>query len=141
MAGLISYEQVPPEGREWAERFVRLAETFRSAYRIAPTTDLARGAPFEVDGVAMSLRHDPSRMPFHLQILADFGPAPHDDAQALRGILESSHADLGTGAGYAIAPGTGRVVACVAVPLVGLEVNGLGRVLSGLADAARRAQP
>lgn len=133
------FEKLPEQLREYQVRFLELADAFGHRHRLPAVPGPEVGAPFEFEGVAMSLRFDPLSMPFHVVVVVDFGPAPVYDAQGLRELLEASFAGALASGVYGIAPETGHVVCFAPIELEGLDVDRLDAVLGVLAAAARGA--
>jgi hypothetical protein len=133
------YEKLPDGLREYQSRFLRIADEFGQRHGLPAYPGGGQGAAFEFDSVAMSLRHDPFRMPFHVVAVVDFGPLPARDPQACRALLEANFLDAQSGALYAVAPETGHAVWLVPIALDGLDVDGLEAALRGLAAASRGA--
>lgn len=134
------YEKLPEGLREFQAKFVALAEAFGHRHKLPATPGPASGSPFEFDAVAMSLRFDPFRMPFHLVAVVDFGPLPERDAAAVRELLEANFRDANVGAVYSVAPETGHVVCFAPIALADLDLDGLDATLGALASAARRGR-
>jgi hypothetical protein len=133
------FEKLPDLLREQQTRFVEIADAFGHRHRLPASQGPEAGTPFEFGGVPMSLRYDPLSMPFHVVVVVDFGPAPVDNAEALRELLEASFAGAPAGGVYGIAPGTGHVVCFAPIGLEGLDVDRLESALAALAAAARGA--
>jgi len=133
------FEKLPDWLREHQSRFLAIADAFGHRHGLPAAPGPQDGTPFEFEGVAMSLRYDPLRMPFHLVVVVDFGLAPVHDGDAMRELLEASFASAPAGGVYGIAPATGHVVCFAPIGLDGLDVAGLDSALGALAAAARGA--
>ncbi|MFM1990978.1 MAG: hypothetical protein RJA99_3935 [Pseudomonadota bacterium] len=131
------FERLPDWALDYQQRVSLFIQSFGQRHGLPAGPGLGEGQAFEFDGVAMSFRYDPTRMPLHLVVAVDFGPLPDDALPACRELLEANHLEFSRGSVYTVAPETGHVVCFASLSIEGLDDGRLDASLGALSAAAR----
>jgi hypothetical protein len=111
--------------------FEELVDEFCFQAGLPESSEIARGLPFEVNGVASALHRDEHFDPGCFQVYTDFGPPPQ--AREATVYYELLKRNIENGASrdfqYGVLPATGHVVRVDHLPLESATVDLLGAVV------------